>query len=163
MMKELNFSVKNSDNTGEILVCAIFYIILALFELMKSAKKYAIQSVELRHESQNIEAFISEYNFLKSENLETLTDISEYIENIRAEITQLEQERNIADNKRRRAEPEDRQTYKDERKALTKRITPLRKNLKQAEKIYDESPRLFDLVKKEYQLERKILERNFYR
>ena len=57
----------------------------------------------------------------------------------------------------------DRQKYKDERKALTERITPLRKNLKQAEKIYDESPRLFDLVKKEYQLERKILERNFYR
>ena len=163
MMKELNFSVKNSESTGEILVCAVLYIILALFELMKSAKKYAVQSVELRHEAQNIEKYITEYNFMKSKNLETLEDISRYINRTKDEITQLEQERNIADNKRRRAEPEDRQKYKDERKALTERITPLRKNLKQAEKIYDESPRLFDLVKKEYQLERKILERNFYR
>lgn len=97
---------------------------------------------------------------MKDEKLDTLADISNFIDKTKAEITELEHKRNLADNKKRRALPEEKQQYKDERKAITEHITPLRKKLKKAEQICDKSPRLFDLIEKEYKLERKVYDRS---
>lgn len=160
LMRQLDFTVQHSKSPEKVLVSAVLYIILALFELAKQVKNFVIADVELRHEVRNIKEYISEYHFLKDEKLDTLADISNFIDKTKTEITEFEHKRNLADNKKRRAAPEKIQQYKDERKAITEHITPLRKKLKKAEQIYDKSPRLFDLIEKEYKLERKVYERS---
>ena len=106
-----------------------------------------IADAGLRHEVRNIKEYISEFRFLKDENLDTLADISNFLDKTKSEITELEHKRSLADNKKRRAQtPEEKQAYKDERKAITEHITPLRKKLKKAEQMYNKSPRLLDLI-----------------
>ena len=79
-----------------------------------------IADAGLRHEVRNIKEYISEFRFLKDENLDTLADISNFLDKTKSEITELEHKRSLADNKKRRAQtPEEKQAYKDERKAIT--------------------------------------------
>ena len=161
LMKQLQFTVEHSNDPEKIFVSGIFCLIISLFQFAKKTADYFIQSAELRYEVRNIKQYISEYKFLQSEKLNTLKDISSFIDSTRAEITELERTRTVADNKTRRAKmPEEKQKYKDERKAITEHVTPLRKKLRMAEEIYNKSPRLFDLVKEERNFERKIEERS---
>ena len=161
LMKQLQFTVEHSNDPEKVFVSGIFCLIIALFQFAKKATDYFIQSAELRYEVRNIKQYISEYKFLQAEKLNTLKDISSYIDSTRAEIDELERTRTNADNKTRRAKtPEEKQKYKDERKAITEHVTPLRKKLRMAEEIYNKSPRLFDLVKEERNFERKIEERS---
>lgn len=135
LMNELDFTIDHSKSPEKVMVSAVFYIILALFEIAKQVKDFIIADARLRHEVRNINDYISEYRFLKAEKLDTMKDIKEYIDATKAEITELEHIRTIADNKRRRASPEDQHKYKQERKAITEHITPLRRKLKKAERI----------------------------
>ena len=161
LMKQLQFTVEHSNDPEKIFVSGIFCLIISLFQFAKKTADYFIQSAELRYEVRNIKQYISEYKFLQAEKLNTLKDISSFIDTTRAEITELERTRTNADNKTRRAKtPEEKQKYKDERKAITEHVTPLRKKLRMAEEIYNKSPRLFDLVKEERNFERKIEERS---
>ena len=160
IMNQLDFTVDHAKDPSKVLVSAVFYIILSLFEIARTVKDFVIADVELRHEVRNVKKYVSEYRFLQAEKLNTMTDIKNYIDTTKAEINKFERSRALTDNKRRRAKtPEEKQQYKDERRATTERITPLRKKLKQAEQIYNKSPRLIDLLDKEYQIERKTYER----
>ena len=160
LMNELDFTIDHSKSPEKVMVSAVFYIILALFEIAKEVKDFIIADAGLRHEVRNIKEYISEYRFLQAEKLDTMKNIKEYIDDTKSEITELEHIRTIADNKRRRASPEDQHKYKQERKAITEHIIPLRRKLKKAEQIYNKSPRLLDLIEKEYKLERKVYERS---
>ena len=160
LINQLDFTVDHAKDPSKVLVSAVIYIILSLFEIAKTVKNFVIADVELRHEVRNVKKYVSEYRFLQAEKLNTMTDIKNYIDTTKAEINKFERSRALTDNKRRRAKtPEEKQQYKDERKAITERITPLRKKLKQAEQIYNKSPRLIDLLDREYQIERKTYER----
>lgn len=160
LINQLDFTVDHAKDPSKVLVSAVFYIILSLFEIARTVKDFVIADVELRHEVRNVKKYVSEYRFLQFEKLNTMADINAYINKAKAEISTLEQQRSFADNKRRRAKtPEEKQQYKDERKTITEHITPLRKKLKQAEQIYNKSPRLIDLLDREYQIERKTYER----
>ena len=160
LMNQLDFTVDHAKDPSKVLVSAVFYIILSLFEIAKTVKNFVIADVELRHEVCNVKKYVSEYRFLQAEKLNTMTDIKNYIDTTKAEINKFERSRALIDNKRRQAKtPEEKQQYKDERKATTEHITPLRKKLKQAVQIYNKSPRLIDLLDKEYQIERKTYER----
>lgn len=155
LMRKLDFTVDHSNDTAKVVVSAVFYIVLALFEIAKTVKDYAIQSHELRYEARNIEKFVSEYKFLRAENIDTLKDLKDYIDSTEKDIAELESKRQLADNKKRRAKtPEETRRYKDERKEVTNQIAPLRKKLKQAKEILDKSPRLYALIKLESDLER---------
>ena len=161
LMNELDFTVSHARSTETVCVSAVFYLIIALFEFARTATNYFIQSHELRYEARNIKQYISEYHFLRDEKLETMTDISSFINKTKAEIAELEHQRSKADNKTRRAKaPEEKQKYKDERKAITEHVTPLRQKLRKAREIYEKSPRLFELVKEEKEFERKVYERS---
>ena len=104
--------------------------------------------------------YLSDYHFMRNNNIETLADLHNDIQKTKAEIAQLERQRNDIDNKRRRAKtPVDILIFKEQRKEITKQITPLRRRLKQAEKIWDKSPHLLDLVKEEQSLEQKVIGR----
>ena len=160
LINQLDYTVDHAKDPSRVLVSAVFYIILSLFEIAKTVKNFVIADVELRHEVRNVKKYVSEYRFLQAEKLNTMTDIKNYIDTTKAEINKFERSRALTDNKRRRAKtPEEKQQYKDERKVITERITTLRKKLNQAEQIYNKSPRLIDLLGREYQIERKTYER----
>ena len=112
-------------------------------------------SPDLRHEARNIEQYVSDYRFLQREEIHTVKDLSDSINNTRQKIADLELERSKADNTRRRAHsPEKVQAAKDERKAITEKIRPLREKVKRAEKIMEKSPHLYELLQSELDVER---------
>ena len=122
---------------------------------------YFIQSHELRYEMKDFKHYLSDYHFMRNNNIETLQDLHNDIETTKEEISALERQRRDTDNKRRRAKtPGDILIFKEQRKELTKQITPLRKRLKQAEKIWDKSPHLLELVKQEHSLEQQARQKN---
>lgn len=161
LMEELDFTVEHAKSPEKVFIAALFYIIVSLLELAISTTDYFIRSNELRHEAKDLKQFVSDYHFMKNNNIRTLADLSTDIEQTKEQISSLEKQRGNYDNKRRRAKtPEDIQLYKDKRKDITKKIEPLRKRLKQVEKIWDKSPHLFELVRQEYSLENGARERN---
>lgn len=160
LLEELDFTVWHAKSPEKVFIAAIFYIILSLFDMAFKMADYFIQSHELRYEMKDFKQYLSDYHFMRNNNIETLADLHNDIQKTKAEISALERQRSDIDNKRRRAKtPGDIQFYKNKRKELTKQITPLRKRLKQAEKIWDKSPHLLELVRQEQLLEEKALGR----
>lgn len=153
-IEELEFTIEHSHDIGKIYVALLFLVIIRTFELLHEIKEEMLLSVQLRHEERDLKQYISDYHFMKNNDIETLEDLYNDIQKTKAEISELEQQRIKSDNKRRRAKsPGDIDFYKEKRKKLTKQITPLRKRLKQAEKIWNKSPHLLELVKQEQSLE----------
>ncbi len=153
-IEELEFTIEHSHDIGKIYVALLFLVIIRTFELLHEIKEEMLLSVQLRHEERDLKQYISDYHFMRNNNIETLEDLYNDIQKTKTEISELEQQRYQYDNKRRRAKtPDDINIYKKKRKELTKQITPLRKRLKQAEKIWDKSPHLLELVKQEQSLE----------
>ena len=153
-IEELEFTIEHSHSIGKIYVALLFLVIIRTFELLHEIKDEMLLSVQLRHEERDLKQYISDYHFMKNNDIETLEDLYNDIQKTKTEISELEQQRIKSDNKRRRAKtPGDIDIYKEKRKELTKQITPLRKRLKQAEKIWDKSPHLLELVKQERSLE----------
>ena len=153
-IEELEFTIEHSHDIGKIYVALLFLVIIRTFELLHEIKEEMLLSVQLRHEERDLKQYISDYHFMRNNDIETLEDLYNDIKSIKKEISTLEQLRYEYDNKRRRTKtPGDINIYKKKRKELTKQITPLRKRLKQAEKIWDKSPHLLELVKQEQSLE----------
>ena len=160
-IEELEFTIEHSHDIGKIYVALLFLVIIRTFELLHGIKEEMLLSVQLRHEERDLKQYISDYHFMRNNDIETLEDLYNDIKSTKKEISTLEQLRYEYDNKRRRAKtPGDINIYKKKRKELTKQITPLRKRLKQAEKIWDKSPHLLELVKQERSLEMQARQRN---
>ncbi len=153
-MGELEFTIEHSHSIGKIYVALLFLVIIRTFELLHEIKEEMLLSVQLRHEERDLKQYISDYHFMRNNDIETLEDLYNDIESTKTEIAKLERQRSDIDNKRRRAKTSgDINIYKEKRKEITKQITPLRKRLKQAKKIWDKSPHLLELVKQEQSLE----------
>lgn len=153
-IEELEFTIEHSHDIGKIYVALLFLVIIRTFELLHEIKEEMLLSVQLRHEERDLKQYISDYHFMRNNDIETLEDLYNDIQKTKTEISELEHQRIDLDNKRRRAKtPGDIDFYKEKRKEITKQITPLRKRLKQAEKIWDKSPHLLELVKQERSLE----------
>ena len=153
-IEELEFTIEHSRDIGKIYVALLFLVIIRTFELLHEMKEVFLLSVDLRHEVKDLKQYVSDYHFMRNNNIETLEDLHNDIKKTKAQISELEHQRIDSDNKRRRAKTSgDIQFYKEKRKEITKQITPLRKRLKQAQKIWDKSPYLLELVKQEQSLE----------
>ena len=153
-IEELEFTIEHSHDIGKIYVALLFLVIIRTFELLHEMREVFLLSVDLRHEVKDLKQYISDYHFMRNNNIETLEDLYNDIESTKAQISELEHQRYKYDNKRRRAKtPGDIDFYKEKRKEITKQITPMRKRLKQAEKIWNKSPHLLELVKQEQSLE----------
>ena len=153
-IEELEFTIEHSHDIGKIYVALLFLVIIRTFELLHEIKEEMLLSVQLRHEERDLKQYISDYHFMRNNDIETLEDLYNDIQKTKTEISELEHQRIDSDNKRRRAKtPGDIDFYEEKRKEITKQITPLRKRLKQAEKIWDKSPHLLELVKQEQSLE----------
>ena len=160
-IKELEFTIEHSRDIGKIYVALLFLVIIRTFELLHEMREVFLLSVDLRHEVKDLKQYVSDYHFMRNNNIETLEDLYNDIQRTKTEISELEHRRYEYDNKRRRAKtPGDIDFCKEKRKELTKQITPLRKRLKQAQKIWDKSPHLLELVKQEYSLEMQARQKN---
>lgn len=160
MAAQLGFTIEHSHDTATIFVDLLLLLLIEVFRYLDERTDVLLLSPDLRHEAKNVKKFVSEYYFLKSEDLHTMSDIKEYIAQTESDIAELERRRQLADNKRRRAKtPEEKTQYKKERKQITEHIDPLRKKLRRVKDIYERSPRLYDLVKQESDLERQVRER----
>lgn len=155
--RRLEFTIEHSHAIATIAVDLLFLIVIRVLEMSNEL----LLSAELRHEVRNVKQFISEHHFLEAENIHTMNDLEHFIGKTEKDISKLEHQRQLIDNKKRRAKtPEEVKRYKNERKEVTSRITPLRKKLKRAKEIYEKSPRLFELVKLELNLERQVRDRD---
>lgn len=163
-LRHMEFSVEHSHDTEEVLIDALFLLLITVIEIVAEAAGVMFLSPDLRDAARDIETFRSDYRFLIENGIHTEKDLETGIKDIREQIGELEKKRAGADNTRRRAHtPEEKQEAKDERRQITKEIKPLREKLKQAEKIREKVPRLYDLLRQEHELERQAqrkLERN---
>lgn len=149
-VSRLEFAIEHSYDTATVLVDTLFLILITVLQIAEY-----LMSPDLRHEARNIEQYVSDYHFLQREEIHTVKDLSDSIDNTRQQIAALELERSKADNVRRRAHtPEEVQAAKDERKAITEKIRPLREKVKRAEKIMEKSPHLYELLQSELDVER---------
>ena len=99
---------------------------------------------------------ISDYHFLKENDIHTVSDLQANIDESKAQLSDLERERKTLSNRIRRPKSlEDESQNKESRKAISKQMKPVREKLRRAEKILEKSPHLYELLKQERELERK--------
>ena len=113
-------------------------------------------SPDLRAAEKDLKELISDYHFLKENDIHTVIDLQANIDESKAQLSDLEHERKTLGNRIRRPKsPEDESRNKERRKAISKQMKPVRERLHRAEKILEKSPYLYELVKQEHELERK--------
>lgn len=104
---------------------------------------------------------LSEYAFLKNNDLHSTEDILNFIDNRTEEISVLEAERQkIRNSNRRPKSDEERQTKNTVARELSKKLKPLRKELKLAESALERYPQVWELLKTERDAEMKSRNRN---
>ena len=113
-------------------------------------------SPDLRAEERDLKELISDYHFLKENDIHTVSDLQANIDESKAQLSDLERERKTLGNRIRRPKSsEDKNQNKDCRKEISKKMKPVRERLRRAEKILEKSPHLYELLKQEHELERK--------
>ena len=113
-------------------------------------------SPDLRAEERDLKELISDYHFLKENDIHTVSDLQANIDESKAQLSDLERERKKLSNRIRRPKsPEDENRNKERRKEISKQMKPVRERLRRAEKILEKSPHLYELLKQEHELERK--------
>ncbi len=113
-------------------------------------------SPDLRAAEKDLKELISDYHFLKENDIHTVIDLQANIDESKAQLSDLEHERKTLGNRIRRPKsPEDESRNKERRKAISKQMKPVRERLHRAEKILEKSPYLYELLKQEHELERK--------
>ena len=104
---------------------------------------------------------LSEYAFLKSNDLHSTEDILNFMDSLTAEIASLEAERQkIRNSNRRPKSDEERQAKNTAARELSKKLKPLRKELKLAESALERYPQVWELLKTERDAEIKSRNRN---
>ena len=168
VLKDLAFEVEHSYDTATILVDALFLIVIMIADLISELADVMVLSPELRFEMKDVQNYVSDYEFLRNNDIHTIPQLEQHSEEVKEQISSLEADRQKISNRIRRAKtPEETAKLKTRRKEITKQITPLRKKLKQAQRILDKSPHLYELLQTEHRLEKtaqnKYRERSYER
>ena len=154
-MQRLGFTIEHSHNTAVISVDTMFLLLITVIKLVSEMTDVMLLSPDLRHAAYDIKQYQEDYHFLRDNGIHTISQLEEFKQSTREQISVLEHERSLVDNARRRAHtPEEVQDAKDRRSGITKQLEPLRKQQKQAEKILEKSPHLYEILKKEHELEK---------
>lgn len=155
ILKDLEYEVEHSYDTATVLVDTLFYIILLVIDYLAEYSDVMLLSPELRFEVKDVQGYVADHGFLRNNDIHTIPQLEQSIENTQAEISSLEAERQTVSNRIRRAKtPEEMTELKTQRKDITKKITPLRKQLRRAEQILKKSPHLYELLREELRLEK---------
>ena len=107
---------------------------------------------------------LSEYAFLKANDLHSAEDIVKLMDSRTAEIASLEADRQkIRNSNRRPKSNEERQAKNTAARELSKKLKPLRKELKLAESALERYPQVWELLKTEGDAEMKSRNRKLER
>ena len=163
--KKLDFEITHSKDTAIVLVDVLFYILLQLLNLTRDEQELQHRNQPLSpsiRQSLTIEKkLLSEYAFLKANDLHSAEDILNFIDSRTAEIASLEMKRQKIHNSNRRPKSdEERQAKNTAARELSKKLKPLRKELKLAESAFERYPQVWELLKTERDIEIKSRNRN---
>lgn len=110
----------------------------------------------MRAEVEKLDKYLEEYKLLCDQHIESLEGLVSFKDNLSAQISALEQERQGISNKNRRAKtPEENAALKERAKAITQKITPLRKQRDIAIRIEERIPKMQELIEQERNIEMK--------
>lgn len=155
-LRKLEFSIDHSYDAATVLVDTIFYIIITIIQIAAELADVMLLSPDLRAAEKDLKDLISDYHFLKENDIHTAADLQANIDESKAQLSDLERERKTLSNRIRRPKsPEDEKQNKERRKEISKQMKPVRERLRRAEKILEKSPHLYELLKQEHELERK--------
>ena len=155
-MRKLEFSIDHSYDAATVLVDTIFFIIITVIQIAAELADVMLLSPDLRAAEKDLKELISDYHFLKENDIHTVSDLQANIDESKAQLSDLERERKTLGNRIRRPKsPEEQVKNKECRKEISKQMKPVRERLRRAEKILEKSPHLYELLKQEHDLERK--------
>ena len=155
-MRKLEFSIDHSYDAATVLVDTIFYLVITVIQIVAELADVMLLSPDLRAAEKDLKELISDYHFLKENDIHTVADLQANIDESKAQLSDLERERKKLSNRIRRPKsPEDESKNKERRKAISRQMKPVRERLRRAEKILEKSPHLYELLKQERELERK--------
>ncbi|MGO5164931.1 MULTISPECIES: relaxase/mobilization nuclease domain-containing protein [unclassified Candidatus Paralachnospira] len=155
-LRKLEFSIDHCYDAATVFVDTIFYIIITVIQIAAELADVMLLSPDLRAAEKDLKELISDYHFLKENDIHTVADLQANIDESKAQLSDLERERKTLSNRIRRPKSlEDESQNKESRKAISKQMKPVREKLRRAEKILEKSPHLYELLKQECELERK--------
>lgn len=155
-MRKLEFSIDHSYDAATVLVDTIFYLVITVIQIAAKLADVMLLSPDLRAAEKDLKELISDYHFLKENDIHAVSDLQANIDESKAQLSDLEHERKELSNRIRRPKsPEDENQNKVRRKEISKQMKPVRERLRRAEKILEKSPHLYELLKQEHELERK--------
>ena len=155
-LRKLGFSIEHSYDTATVFVDTLFYLIITVIQIVAELADVMLLSPDLRAAEKDLKELISDYHFLKENDIHTVSDLQANIDESKAQLSDLERERKTLSNRIRRPKsPEDENQNKERRKAISRQMKPVRERLRRAEKILEKSPHLYELLKQEHELERK--------
>lgn len=155
-LRKLEFAIDHSYDAATVLVDTIFYLVITLIQIAAELSDVMLLSPDLRAAEKDFKELISDYHFLKENDIHTVADLQANIDESNAQLSDLECERKTLGNRIRRPKSsEDKNQNKDCRKEISKQMKPVRERLCRAEKILEKSPHLYELLKQEHELERK--------
>ena len=150
------------------MVDVLFYILLQLLNLTHDEQELQRRNQPLSpsiRQSLTIEKkLLSEYAFLKTNDLHSVEDVLNFMDNLTAEIASLEAERQkIRNSNRRPKSDKERQIKNTAARELSKKLKPLRKELKLAESALERYPQVWELLQTERDAEIKSRNRKLER
>lgn len=155
-MRKLEFSIDHSYDAATVLVDTIFFIIITVIQIAAELADVMLLSPDLRAAEKDLKELISDYHFLKENDIHTVSDLQANIDESKAQLSDLERERKALGNRIRRPKsPEEQAQNKERRKAVSNQMKPVREHLHRAERILEKSPHLYELLKQEHELEKK--------
>ena len=166
--KKLDYEITHSKDTAVVLVDVLFYILLQLLNLTHDEQELQRRNQPLSpsiRQSLTIEKkLLSEYAFLKTNDLHSVEDVLNFMDNLTAEIASLEAERQkIRNSNRRPKSDKERQIKNTAARELSKKLKPLRKELKLAESALERYPQVWELLQTERDAEIKSRNRKLER
>ena len=155
-LRKLEFAIDHSYDAATVLVDTNFYLVITVIQIAAELADVMLLSPDLRAAEKDLKELISDYHFLKENDIHTVSDLQANIDESKAQLSDLECERKTLGNRIRRPKSsEDEKQNKESRKEISKQMKPVRERLRRAEKILEKSPHLYELVKQEHDLERK--------
>ena len=155
-LRKLEFAIDHSYDAATVLVDTIFYLVITVIQIAAELADVMLLSPDLRAAEMDLKELISDYQFLKENDIHTVSDLQANIDESKAQLSDLERERKELSNRIRRPKsPEEQVKNKERRKAISRQMKPVRERLRRAEKILEKCPHLYELVKQEHELEQK--------
>lgn len=155
-LRKIGFAIDHSYDAATVLVDTIFYLVITVIQIVAELADVMLLSPDLRAAEKDLKELISDYHFLKENDIHTVSDLQANIDENKVQLSDLEHERKTLSNRIRRPKsPEDENKNKERRKGISKQMKPVRERLRRAEKILAKSLHLYELLKQEHELERK--------